>query len=63
MAPKRRVDPLRAAIVAVVLVCIVAVVGAGVARNRIDYTATAGALFVIVGYLLRDKKPSDEDDE
>jgi len=63
MTPGRKVDRTRAAIVAVVLVSIVVVVGAGVARNRIDYTATAGALFVIVGYLLRDKKSSDEDDE
>jgi hypothetical protein len=62
MTTRRPVDPLRTAIVAVVLVAIVAVVGAGVARNRIDYTAVAGGLFVIVGYLLREKK-SDGGDE
>lgn len=58
----KRPDRTRAFVVAVVLIAIVVVVGAGVYRNDLNYTTTAGGLFVIVGYLLRGKS-SDEDDE
>jgi hypothetical protein len=45
-----------------IFVLIFVVVGAGVARNDLNYTTTAGGLFVIVGYILHGKD-SDEDDD
>lgn len=44
-----------------IFVLIFVVVGAGVIRNDLNYTTTAGGLFVIVGYILHGNSTKDDE--